>query len=160
MATASKVDLLLPRDPTTALSAATKQYVDRLALTPAAVQAGAYTASPGDFVPVDTTMGSVSITLPTTPADRTVIAIKQVVRGGTNTVTYTTGGTDALNTATGPTAGVLTLVNQGVLLQYKAAAGIWYGESTDLALSQLDLRFTTPAQSTSTAVALSLVLGG
>lgn len=108
---------------------------------PVAVQTSAYTASPGDFVPVDTTSGAVTVTLPTAPADGTVIAVKMVKQGSTNTVTISAGGSDVFNLAGGSQTATLTLLYQAVFLQYDAAAGIWYVLDT-LGLGQLDLRYT------------------
>jgi hypothetical protein len=156
--------LVLPGNPTTNLQAATKQYVDNAtvagsasvtsvntrtgavtglaeALTVTAVKTSNYTATPNQFVPVDTTSGNVTVTLPTAPADGTRVAVKHVVRGGTNTVTLALGGSDVFNVAGGSTSGTITLLNQGAVFQYKATGAIWYATSTDLALSQLDLRY-------------------
>lgn len=110
-------------------------------LVPTAVKTANYTAAPKDFVPVDTTAGSVAITLPTAPADKSRIAIKHVIQGGTNLVTYTCGGSDTLNKTGGATSGTLTLLAQAVILQYKASSGIWYVQADDLPVSQLDLRY-------------------
>jgi len=108
---------------------------------PVAVQTSAYTANPGDFVPVDTTSGAVTVTLPTEPADGTVVAVKMIKQGSTNTVTIACGGGDVINTAGGSASGTVTLLNQAAVLQYEESAGIWYGLDS-LALSQLDLRYT------------------
>lgn len=129
-------------------------------LVPTSVKASAYTASPGDFVPVDTTAGNVAITLPTAPADRMQVGIGMVAQGGTNVVNVVLGGTDGINVAGGAQTSTIKTLNQGRIYQYKAAGAVWYETASTLSLSQLDLRFTTPAQATSTAVALSLVLGG
>ena len=110
-------------------------------ITPTAVKTSAYNAAAGDFVPVDTTSGAVTITLPTAPADGAVIAIKHVIRGGTNVVTLACGGSDVFNKASGSTSGTLTLASQGILVQYKASSAIWYVLSDDLPLAQLDLRY-------------------
>lgn len=113
-----------------------------LALVPTAVKTNAYTAAAGDLVPVDTTTGAITITLPTAPADRTVIGIKMIASATTpNAVTFATGGSDVINKSGGPTSGTLTLLNQGVLLQYSASSAIWYVEADDLPLGQLDLRY-------------------
>lgn len=109
---------------------------------PTAVKTGPYTASPADYIPVDTTSGAVTITLPTAPADKTRIGVKMVIQGSTNTVTVATGGTDVFNKAGGATSLTLTLLAQGVLLQYASATGIWYIQADDLPLSQLDARYT------------------
>lgn len=111
------------------------------ALNPTAVQTSNYNAVANEMVPVDTTSGSVTVTFPTAPADKTLIAIKHVIRGGTNTVGLTLGGSDKFNTSTGATSGTLTLANQAILCQYKATGAIWYVIADDLSLAQLDLRF-------------------
>ncbi len=106
-------------------------------LTPTAVKTSAYNAVVGDFIPVDTTSGSVTVTLPTAPADMSRIGIKQVIRGGTNTVTYACGGSDVLNRAGGSTSGTLTLSSSAVTLQYKAMGAIWYIIADDLPYGSL-----------------------
>lgn len=112
-----------------------------LGLIPTAVKTANYSASASDYVPVDTTGGSVTVTLPTAPPDRTRVGVKQVTRGGTNVVNLACSGTDVFNKAGGPTTGALTLLNQAAIFQYQAAGGIWIAQSDDLPLSQLDLRF-------------------
>lgn len=106
-------------------------------LVPTAVKTANYTAAPSDFVPVDTTSGSVTITLPTTPPDKTQIAVKMIVLGGTNTVTITRGGSDVFNMTGGSTSLSLTLLFQGVILQYAASGGIWYVVADDIPASAL-----------------------
>ena len=106
-------------------------------LVPTAVKTAAYNAAAGDLIPVDTTSGSVTITLPTAPADKSILAIKHVVRGSTNVVTYTCGGSDVLNVASGSTSGTLTLAAQAVTLQYKSSSAIWYIITDDLPYGSL-----------------------
>ena len=110
-------------------------------LTPTAVKTTTYSASAGDFVPCDTTSGSFTVTLPNAPADLSVVGVKQVIQGGTNTVTVACAGSDVFNKTGGGTSGTLTLLAQGMLLQYKSSLGVWYVMSDDLPLSQLDLRY-------------------
>lgn len=100
-------------------------------LTPTAVKTANYTAAAGDFVPCDTTSGSFTVTLPSAPADLTVIGVKMVTQGGTNTVTITTGGSDVFNKTGGAVSLALALLNQGVLLQYKVSSGVWYVVADD-----------------------------
>lgn len=109
--------------------------------TPTAVKSAAYTAAPGDFVPVDTTGGAVAITLPKTPADKTRVGVKMVIQGGTNATTVVTSGTDVFNKIGGGTTLTLSLVNQAAILQYNALTGVWYVQSTDVPLSQTDTRY-------------------
>ena len=99
---------------------------------PTAVKTSAYNAAANDLVPVDTTSGAVTITLPTAPADKTVIAVKHVIQGGTNAVTIAAGGSDVFNKAGGGTTLTINLVNGGYALQYKASGAIWYAISDDL----------------------------
>ncbi len=119
-------------------TAPSKQYV----LNPTAVKTANYTAVAYDLIPVDTTSGNVTITLPNAPTDKSVVAIKQIIRGGTNTVTVNTAGTDVYNKASGATTLTLTLLAQGVLMQYESSTKIWYIISDDLPLSQLDIRYS------------------
>lgn len=102
-------------------------------LTPVAVKTSAYTAAPGDLVPVDTTSGPVTVTLPTAPAALTVIGVKMVILGGTNTVSVAAGGSDVFNKAGGSTSLTLSRALQTITVQY--ASGIWYVISTDPAIS-------------------------
>lgn len=109
-------------------------------LTPTAVKTANYTAAANDLVPVDATSGTVAVTLPTTPADKTRIAVKKI-DSSTNTVTINRGGSDVFNKTGGSTSLTLSLVNQAVTLQYKTSGGIWYVVSDDTPLSQLDARY-------------------
>lgn len=111
------------------------------ALNPTAVKTTTYAAAANDLVPCDTTGGGFTVTLPTAPADKTLVAIKHVILGGTNVVTYACGGADVINKAGGATSGTLPLLAQAVLLLYKASSAIWYIIADDLALTQLDARF-------------------
>jgi hypothetical protein len=127
---------------------------DKLGLTPTAVKTSAYTAAAGDFVPCDTTSGGFTVTLPTAPADGTVVGIKHVIQGSTNAVTYATGGSDVLNKTGGATSGTLVLLAQAVVLQYKSSSAIWYIVTTDVPVAQTDLRYAplgTLTTSTKTA---------
>lgn len=119
-------------------------------LAPTAVKTSGYTAAPNDFVPCDTTSGGFTVTLPNAPADQSVVGVKQVIQGGTNTVTVACAGSDVFNKAGGSVSGTLTLLAQGMLLQYKASGGIWYVLADDLPLSQLDLRYLALAGGTVT----------
>ena len=94
--------------------------------TPEPNKTSAYTAVPGDYVPVDTTSGAVTITLPTAPAAGTNIAVKLVANGGTsNAVTIAAGGADVFNNAGGATTYTLSGLYQGVMLQYLSTPSVW-----------------------------------
>jgi hypothetical protein len=107
-------------------------------LTATPIKTADYAAAAGDFVPVDTTAGSRTITLPTAPADGTRVAVKHVIQGGTNTVTINCGGSDVINKTGGAVTATLTLLAQGMIFHYQASTHIWYIEADDLALAQLD----------------------
>jgi hypothetical protein len=124
-------------------------------LTPTGVKTSAYNAQPGDFVPCDTTSAGFTVTLPTAPADLTVVGVKMVIQGGTNTVTYAAGGSDVFNKAGGSTSGTLTLASQGIIWQYSAGPAIWYVHADDLPLSQLDSRYLHDANNLSDLVSAS-----
>jgi hypothetical protein len=105
-----------------------------------------YSAAAGSFIPVDTSSGNVTVTLPLTPTDKTRIEIKMINSSGSNAVTFNTGGgSDVFNKAGGVTTGTLTLLNQAIMLQYASSPAIWYVQSDDLPLSQLDLRYAGTA---------------
>lgn len=112
-----------------------------LNLNRTAVKTANYSAVANDLVPVDTTSGAVTVTLPTAPANQTMVAIKLIIVGVGNTVTIAPGGSDVFNRAGGPTTLVLTLTNQGYLLVYDSATAIWTLLADNLPLSGLDARY-------------------
>lgn len=91
---------------------------------PVAVQAANYTLAANQLAPMDATGAARTATLPTAPPDGTVACVKKVA--GTNSVTVATGAGDVFNVAGGPTTWTLSLVGQGVVVQYSASAAIWY----------------------------------
>lgn len=105
-----------------------------------AVKTGAYSVLAGQLVPVDTTGGDVTITLPTAPANGTRVGIAHIIQGGQNTVTFTCGGSDVLNKAAGSTFGVLVI--PGVLtLEYDSASAIWTIDASYYSTADLDIRY-------------------
>jgi len=122
-------------------AAATADAATVRLVTPVAVKSSAYTAVPGDFVPVDVTGGGVTVTLPAAPADKTVLGVKLAAQAAGNTVTIARGGTTDTFNASGSTSLTLRLLNQGVTLQYQAAGGIWWVLADDLPLTPLDSRY-------------------
>ncbi len=126
---------------------------------PTGNKTSAYTASPGDIVPVDTTSGSVTITFPTAPADRTRVWVKHVIQGGSNTVTYACGGSDVMNKTGGQTSGTLKLTNQGIMAQYAATPAIWFILGDDLSLGSLDSRYATLASTAAPVLTPSFANG-
>ena len=119
--------------------------------TPSAVvttSGSPYAASAGEYVRTDTTGGNVTVNLPSAPPANTVIGVKQVAVTSPNTTTYACTGSDVFNVALGATSGTLTLLSQGVTMQYNA--GIWLVQAGDLPLSQTDLRYAALAGATFT----------
>jgi hypothetical protein len=110
-------------------------------LTRAAVMTVSGTAAANTVVPVDTTAGAVTVTLPTAPAQGTVVVVKAVVFGAGNNVTVACGGSDVINVAGGATSLTLKAVNQAVYLCYDTATAIWTDLADDLPLSYLQTLF-------------------
>ncbi len=101
-------------------------------LVATAVKTANYTAAAGEYVPVNTTSASVTITLPTAPTDGTQVAVK-VVSGSNSCVVSRGGSTDVFNVASGATTLTLTSLGLGVTLRYASSVGIWYSlDSTPL----------------------------
>lgn len=95
-------------------------------LSPTAVKTANYTAAAGELVPVDTTSGILSATLPTTPADKSIVAVTKV-DASANYVIVARGGSAKFYSSAGPTSGI-TLSAQGdsVVAQYNAAGDFWH----------------------------------
>ena len=110
-------------------------------LTRTSVKTSAYTAAAGDLVPVDTTSGPVTITLPNAPADKTQVAVELITQGGTNAATVACAGSDVFSKTGGPTTLSLPLLGQGTWLEYTAAGGIWTPLSIGYQLASLDGRY-------------------
>jgi hypothetical protein len=127
--------------------------VDRMrCLVPTSVKTTTYSASANDFVPCDNTSGSFTVTLPNAPADRTVIGVKMVIQGGTNTITIACAGSDVINKTGGSTSGTVSYLNQCFIFQYKSSTGIWYVIADDLPKAALDgIYATLTAVATNTA---------
>src|SRR5271154_6728470 len=119
-------------------------------LTPTPVKAAAYLAVPGDLIPVDTTGGAVTVTLPAAPADQSMVGVKMVKQGGTNAVTVACGGADTFNTVAGSASGTLSLLKQGMIIQYQASIAVWYVLDDSLPLSGLDARYASASGGTVT----------
>jgi len=122
----------------TSVSLAASDVSAAQSLVPTSAKTSAYNAVSGDFIPVDASGGAVTITLPTTPADKTRIGVKLINVAGLNTAIIAAGGSDVFNKAGGSASLSLSLLNQGMLLQYASSTGIWYVQADDLALTQLD----------------------
>lgn len=116
-------------------------------LVPTAVKTSAYTAAVNDLVLADTnTTGAFTVTLPSAPADKSIIAVKHVLQGYTsnypNVVTIARGGTDTFDKASGPTSVTIPLLNSTMVFQYQSATGVWHQVSDHRDLSALDSRLS------------------
>lgn len=116
--------------------------------------AATYTAAANEMVPADTTSNSITVTLPTAPANGTLVGVRQIIRGGTNTVTVATAGSDVFSRASGPTTAVLTYAGQTLVVQYDASTATWTPIGVDLPLAQLDTRYVGAGIGTLTAAHL------
>jgi hypothetical protein len=113
-------------------------------LTITSVKTTSYSVQANEFVPVDTTSGNITLTLPTAPADGTQAGGKLSVLGGTNSLIFNTGGSDVINVTGGVTTVSLTILNQVVIFQYKASSAVWYAVDSSISTtwinSQLSLK--------------------
>ena len=116
MAVSSQSDIILPGDPTAALHAAPKRYVDGKTrkLTPTTIQTTTYTAVDGDLVNCDATAGAFTVTLPAAAPD-IVIAIR---KGDTsiNAITVARAGTDTIGVVSPVTSITLDMTHQVITL--------------------------------------------
>jgi hypothetical protein len=94
-----------------------------------AVKTTTYSAAADDLVPCDSTSGSFTVTLPTAPADQTLIEVKHIIQGTTsgtgNTITVAAGGSDVINRAAGPTSVTLPLIGESRAFLYQSSTAIW-----------------------------------
>ena len=94
-----------------------------------AVKTTTYAAAASDLVPCDSTAGGFTVTLPTTPADKTLIEVKHIIQGITagsgNIITIATGGADVINRAGGPTSVTLPISGQSRAFLYQSSTAIW-----------------------------------
>ncbi len=149
--TAVDTDTTLAANSDTKLASqkATKTYVDAettartaadlllKSLTPTAVKTANYTAAAGNLVPVDTTSNSVTITLPTSPTDGTLVGVNHSIQGVGFTVTVARGGSNHFDSTTGSTTKTLPMVKETVVFLYKS--GVWYALTSRMQADQLYL---------------------
>lgn len=108
---------------------------------PTAVKTANYAAAVQDYVLVDATAASRTVTLPTAPADKSRVGVKMVAVAGSFTTAVACGGSDKINLPTGSASATLTVLNQSAIFQYVAATATWTVQSGDLPLSSIDARF-------------------
>jgi hypothetical protein len=132
----------------------TAQATRQLALVPTAVKTVNYTATAADLVPVDLASQSVTVTLPTAPADKTQVGVKVVTAGTGHNLTVASSGSDVFHKTAGPTSLTYSLINQGAVFQYKASGAIWYALSDHTPLPDLDARFVASVTNADTTITL------
>lgn len=106
-----------------------------------AITSSTYSVIANNLVLFDTTSNSITATLPNAPANNTIVALKIITFGASNSVTYQCSGADTINKVGGSTSGTLQITGQSVVLQYESTNKIWIIVSTDVPLGQLDLRY-------------------
>lgn len=84
-----------------------------------------YTAQPYDLVLCDVSAGSFTVTLPSAPANGTLISVKLQGIGTNKYLTLQTSGTDKFNTSTGNTQIYMYLFGEFAQLQYDSSTGLW-----------------------------------
>lgn len=112
------------------------------ALTTTATKTANYTAAAGEWVPVNSTAGAVTITLPTAPADGTRVAV-QAVATGTNPIVIVSGGADLIDQSVVPpgnafgdtthyriNAGRTPSDGQVAILKYDATTDTWFARDS------------------------------
>lgn len=105
---------------------------------PTSVKTAAYSAAPFDLIPVDCTGGSVTVSLPSAPADKTIVAVTRLDSSG-NSVFVNRSGTDRFSqSGTGPTQRVLAVQYHSIVVQYQSSAGVWHVISDYLPVDALD----------------------
>ncbi len=107
-------------------------------LTQTATKTTAYTAVVGDLVIGDATAGAFVVTLPTAPADKSVLIVKKI-DASANAITITCGGADVYTI--GGTTLAMALQGHAVTLMYNTASAKWTATSNDLPLVATDARY-------------------
>lgn len=131
----------------------------QLALT--TVKTSAYNAVANDLVAANISGGSFTVTLPTAPADKTIIGAKIVV-GSTPAngyvLNFAAGGTDVFDVAGGSQTGSLGILNQQVDWIYSASQGIWSTVQGNLPRSRVSANRPVQVSGTYTALGGDIVL--
>jgi hypothetical protein len=132
------------------------------ALTLTNTKTANYTAQPFEYVLVDTTSGSINITLPQAPPNGTQVGIRMVIQGGagTNTVTAVAQSGDNIGrpgivSTTNPAA---ILNNTGTIYEYSSSAAVWVIVATGLAIAALDGRYLVAANTPTVQAGADLTL--
>ena len=135
------------------------------ALKLTAVQTANYSANPYDLVACDVSGGAFAVTLPTAPADQTVVGVVLVTSAtspgataATTILTVATGGSDVFSKAGGGTTASIVLTNQQETYVYNASGGIWTNGLGRLPRASIPPNKTVAPTATYTAIAGDIVL--
>lgn len=110
--------------------------------SPTNLKTVSYTLTPFEFVPVDLSVGSLTVTLPANPTNRTYACIKIITAASPNVLTIKTGtSTNTINRAGGVTSFTLAAQNQGYQFLYSSLTSVWYITSDDLPSTYLDTKY-------------------
>ncbi len=119
-------------DTTIPTSAAVKAYADSVAgnMTVTDVKTSNYTAAPNEYVQASCALASITITLPTTPANGTKVGVRLAGASLSNTITLSAGGSAELDfDGSGETSRLIfdfsTTIISFVEWEYIAAGDFW-----------------------------------
>lgn len=116
--------------PAGGLAGITALNLKQTQLTPTTIKTANYTANPFEFIPCDLTTSSFTVTLPSAPADKTIIEVKVITTSLNRVLTLSTGGTDVFNKVGGNTSIYVTILNEVHRFQYQASTGVWFNISS------------------------------
>jgi len=107
-------------------------------LTPTAVKTSDYTASANELIPCDISGGAFTVTLPSAPADGTMMQV-EIVNLGTGVVptpgvylAIKTSGVDTFQLTGGPKTIYISLAGENIVAQYIAATKVWLFRTSSL----------------------------
>jgi len=109
-------------------------------LVPTAVKTANYSAAVSDAVPADISGGSWTLTMPTAPADKTLVAAKVIAIAPGNALTVAAGGSAVFDAPGGSATATLVELSQAKVWQYDAALAVWFPFTGDRSLAQADAR--------------------
>ena len=99
-----------------------------------------YPANVGELVPVDTTGGNVTVTLPATPAAGKRVAVRRS-SAGANTLTVQRASTDTIAVGTGTATSITLTLQDRVVVLTSDGAGHWTPTEGFQALAATDSRY-------------------
>ena len=96
-------------------------------LTVVTKKTSTYAANAWEYVPCDVSGGGFTVTLPTAPADGTIVQVTLVKVTAPNELIIATGGSDVLNDVGGNTSTQMRLKSETLMLTYQASVAVWRG---------------------------------